>query len=199
MSKTDNDLNNTFTTNSDNTCAVIVNGRLERFDDTVSTDLVIPEGVTTIAFDAFKGCSRLKELTVPESMEEIEPGAFDDCTELSVINVPDNFTLLDVYDLYGIKWYRDRRENDFVILGYSHSVIRYSFRPHMCNVWVCDTSHVKVDVKYGAFVMVHLFDKASADIVTDLVSKVTVIRHSPDAKVKKEGVVTVKNEFHYLK
>lgn len=117
MSKTDNDLNNTFTTNSDNACAVNVNGRLERFDDTVFTDLVIPEGVTTIASDAFKGCSRLKELTVPESMEEIEPGAFDDCTELSVINVPDNFTLLDVYDLYGTKWYRDRRENDFVILG----------------------------------------------------------------------------------
>jgi hypothetical protein len=87
---------------------------------------------------------------------------------------------------------------DFVILGYSHSVIRYSFRPNMCNVWVCDTSHVKIDVKYGAFVMLHLFDKATADVVTDLVSKVTVIRHSPDVKLKKQGVVIVKDEFHYL-
>lgn len=88
--------------------------------------------------------------------------------------------------------------NDFVILGYSHSIIRYSFRPNMCNVWVCDTSHVKIDVKYGAFIMLHLFDKATADVVTDLVSKVTVIRHSPNVKLKKQGVVVVKDEFHYL-
>jgi hypothetical protein len=68
----------------------------------------------------------------------------------------------------------------------------------MCNVWVCDTSHVKIDVKYGAFIMLHLFDKATADVVTDLVSKVTVIRHSPNVKLKKQGVVVVKDEFHYL-
>ena len=87
---------------------------------------------------------------------------------------------------------------EYVLLGKSHATIRYTFRPHMCNVWACDKSTVKVDVKYGAYALVHLFDNATADIRTDLVSKVTVIRHSPDNKVKKEGIVVVKDEFHYL-
>jgi len=87
---------------------------------------------------------------------------------------------------------------EYVLLGSSHATIRYSFRPHMCQVWVCDNADVTVYVKYGAFVLVHLFGKSTADVHTDLVSKATVIRHTPDIKVKKEGIVTVKDEFHYL-
>lgn len=88
---------------------------------------------------------------------------------------------------------------EFVLLGDSYATLRYAYRPHMCNVWVCDTSSVKVDVKYGAFILIHLFDNTSAEIKTDLVSSVTVIRHSKDVKIKKkEGIVTVKDEFHYL-
>jgi hypothetical protein len=87
---------------------------------------------------------------------------------------------------------------EYVLLGNSHATIRYSFRPHMCQVWVCDNANVTVDVKYGAYILIHLFDKSSADVKTDLVSNVCVIRHTPDVKVKKEGIVTVKDEFHYL-
>lgn len=100
-----------------NIAGVINNNTLTCFDDTVCTDFVIPDGVTTIAADAFKGCTRLQELTIPESVEEIELGAFEDCENLSVINVPNNCTLLDVYDLYNTKWYKDRKNDDFVILG----------------------------------------------------------------------------------
>jgi len=88
---------------------------------------------------------------------------------------------------------------DFVLLGESHATIRYSFKPHMCNIWVCDDSTIKVDVKYGAFMLIHLFDHTKADIVTDMVSNVTVIRHSPDTIVKKTGIVVVKNEYNYLR
>lgn len=87
---------------------------------------------------------------------------------------------------------------EYVLLGDSNITVRYSFRPHMCNIWACDKSKVKVDVKYGAFIMIHLFDDASADVTTDLVSKVTVIRHSQKVKVKKNGIVNVKDEFNYL-
>ena len=100
-----------------NIAGVINNNTLTCFDDTVCTDFVIPDGVTTIAADAFNGCTRLQELTIPESVEEIELGAFEDCENLSVINVPNNCTLLDVYDLYNTKWYKDRKNDDFVILG----------------------------------------------------------------------------------
>lgn len=89
--------------------------------------------------------------------------------------------------------------DDYVLLGESQAVIRYSFKPHICNVWVLDKSYVNVDVKYGAFVMIHLLDNSSANIKTDMVSKVTVIRHSHNVKLKKEGIVNVKDEFHYLK
>ena len=88
---------------------------------------------------------------------------------------------------------------DYVLLGNSEAIIRYSFRGHACNIWVRDTSKVTVDVKYGAFMMIHLLDYSSADIKTDMVSKVVVIRHSHDTKVNKEGIVTVKNEYNYLK
>jgi len=87
---------------------------------------------------------------------------------------------------------------EYVLLGKSHATVRYAFRPHMCQVWVCDNSDVTVDVKYGAFVLIHLFDNSRADVKTDLVSSATVIRHTPETKVKKEGVVKVKDEFHYL-
>ena len=88
--------------------------------------------------------------------------------------------------------------SDFVLFGRSHATIRYNFRPNVCQVWALDNSKVTVDVKYGAFIMVHLFDNASADITTDLVSKVVVIRHSHNNRIKKEGIVTIKNEYNYL-
>lgn len=46
--------------------------------------------------------------------------------------------------------------------------------------------------------IIHLFDDAEADVFTDLVSKCTVIRHSTGTKVKREGCVTIKEEFDYL-
>ena len=46
---------------------------------------------------------------------------------------------------------------EYVLLGKSHATLRYSFRPHVCSVWVCDNSHIKVFVKYGAFIMIHLY------------------------------------------
>ena len=88
---------------------------------------------------------------------------------------------------------------DYVLFGNSSSTVRYSFRQHTCNIWVRDTSRIKVDVKYGAFMMIHLFDNAVADVKTDLVSKVVVIKHSADSVVEQDGVVVVRNEFAYLK
>ena len=109
--------------------------------------------------------------------------------------------LIDDIRSYPIRNAETRRLHyikEFVLWGRSQAIIRYSFRPHMCNVWACDNSHVKAYVKYGAFIMIHLFDNATADVKTDLVSKVTVIRHSMKTKVKKEGIVTIKDEFDYL-
>ena len=113
----------------------------------------------------------------------------------------DNGILIDDARSYPVRDATTRRLQyirEYVLLGRSHATVRYSFRPHVCNIWVCDDSEIKVFVKYGAFILIHLFDNAKADVTTDLVSKVSVIRHSRKCVVKKEGIVNVKDEFSYL-
>ena len=44
-----------------NFAGIIKDNTLTCFDDTVCTECVIPDGVTTIAADAFKGCTRLQK------------------------------------------------------------------------------------------------------------------------------------------
>lgn len=44
--------------------------------------LFIPEGTTTIAEEAFKGCEVLKEVVTPSTVTEIRPKAFMDCSRL---------------------------------------------------------------------------------------------------------------------
>ena len=46
---------------------------------TLLTDLVIPDGVTSIGTNAFCGCSSLTSVTVPNSVTSIESYAFEDC------------------------------------------------------------------------------------------------------------------------
>ena len=87
---------------------------------------------------------------------------------------------------------------DFVLLGDSHATIRYSFRSFVSNAWVRDTSEIKAIIKYGAYLMVHLFDNAKADVFTDLSSRVVVIKHSRNASVRMEGNVVVKEEYDYM-
>ena len=113
-----------------------------------------------------------------------------------------NGILVDDIRSYPVRDHVTRRLEylrNYVLIGKSSTVIRYSFRPHVCNVWAMDDSKVRVFVKYGAFILIHLFDNATADVNTDLVSKVTVIRHSDKTTVSKEGCVNVKDEFDYLK
>ena len=126
-----------------------------------------------------------------------------------------NGILIDDTRSFPIRNPQTRRQihhSDYVLIGESSAVFRLNFRtdvsnnimvfkykrPNVCNVWVLDKSSVRIEVKYGAFILVHLFDDATADVQTDLVSKVTVIRHSENTSVKRKGCVTVKDELDYL-
>ena len=51
-------------------------------ENTEITNLVIPEGVTNIRFDAFFGCSGLTSVTIPSSVTSIGQFAFDGCLNL---------------------------------------------------------------------------------------------------------------------
>lgn len=51
------------------------------------TEVIIPEGITTIGKRAFKGCTKLRKVTLPSTIVEIDQGAFNGCTRLEEIGV----------------------------------------------------------------------------------------------------------------
>ena len=56
------------------------------------TDLVIPEGVTSIGNYAFKRCSALTSIIIPEGVTSIGKDAFADCSSLTSISIPEGLT-----------------------------------------------------------------------------------------------------------
>ena len=57
-------------------------------DDTEITDLVIPEGVTSIGAYAFYNCESLKSVTVPKSLTSIGTSDFMYCSNISSFRIP---------------------------------------------------------------------------------------------------------------
>ena len=50
-----------------------------------AVDVVIPEGVKEIGYNAFSDCKALKSILLPSTLEEIAPAAFENCTSLATI------------------------------------------------------------------------------------------------------------------
>ena len=59
-------------------------------DDSEVSDLVIPNGVTSIGNRAFYGCSSIASLTIPNSVTSIGFYAFRDCSSLTSIEIPNS-------------------------------------------------------------------------------------------------------------
>ena len=64
-------------------------------------DLVIPDGVTSICAEAFKGCSRLTSVTIPSSVTSIGFEAFYGCTGIASVTIPCSVTRIDSEAFYG--------------------------------------------------------------------------------------------------
>ena len=56
------------------------------------TDLIIPDGVTSIGDSAFRDCSGIKSITIPDSVTSIGAVAFAGCNSLKSITIPDSVT-----------------------------------------------------------------------------------------------------------
>ncbi len=65
------------------------------------TNLVIPEGVTSIGDYAFYSCSSLTSITIPDSVTSIGEYAFSWCSSLTNITIPDSVTSIDEWAFEG--------------------------------------------------------------------------------------------------
>jgi len=61
-------------------------------DCTSLTNVVIPEGVTSIEGCAFSGCTRLTNVVIPQSVTRIGAMAFSGCSSLTSIRIPSSVT-----------------------------------------------------------------------------------------------------------
>ena len=86
---------------SDDGRCLIVNGVLRFFAPYGLTIYAIPDGVTSIAFEVFYGCSSLTNVVIPESVTSIGDGAFQNCSNLTNVVIHKGVTSIDCFAFWG--------------------------------------------------------------------------------------------------
>ena len=73
----------------------IENGVLEKYiEEHGVTEIVIPDGITSIGSGAFEYCRNLTSVVIPDSVTIIEAWAFSGCRSLTSVVIPDSVTII---------------------------------------------------------------------------------------------------------
>lgn len=78
------------------------------------TSVKIPEGVTKIGYQAFRDCCSLTSVVIPDSVTEIDSAAFSFCSKLTCVTIPDSVTSIGKGAFLCCKGLRDQK--GFVII-----------------------------------------------------------------------------------
>lgn len=70
-------------------------------DDSPITEVIIPDGVTSISANAFSGCENIESVTVPNGVVSIGEYAFSGCTALEEIVIPESVDEIGNGAFYG--------------------------------------------------------------------------------------------------
>lgn len=65
------------------------------YNNTEIREVVIEDGVTSIGYNAFGGCTGLTSVTIPDSVTHIYDSAFEECTGLTSVTIPDSVTIIN--------------------------------------------------------------------------------------------------------
>ena len=75
----------------------IRNGILYSVNPGDSQDVVLPDNVDAVWFDAFSDCSNVRSITINEGVKYIKGGAFLACTSLEKVCLPKSVCKLHVF------------------------------------------------------------------------------------------------------
>ena len=78
----------------------IVDGVLTKVDLNGCTEVTIPDGVTSIGYNAFANCGSLTDVTIPDSVKSIGTSAFLNCGKLTGVTMPNSITNVGDYAFY---------------------------------------------------------------------------------------------------
>ena len=71
------------------------------FRETAIREIIIPDGITRIEEQVFKGCKHLEKITLPDSLKTIEKNAFENCTSLKTIIIPESVDSIEAEAFLG--------------------------------------------------------------------------------------------------